>query len=291
MATAATTTAVLSSEEYERYQRDGYLVPRYQLPAQKVARLQELMQQIVRDNPTLLNQPIICPNVAGSGVQGLKAEDPDTWMSVAKDENILDVIQEIIGPDIILWGSALFYKAPRKGLPTPWHRDGRFFPIKPLETTTVWIAIYDSVIDNGCLRIIPGSHLSRDLGVHITKPSKDAILQEVLSEDEYDERQAVDVELKAGQMVVFDVYTVHGARGNGGIRERGGFALRFMPSTSHYDHGGAERTDQPGGGWDTRPLFLVRGADRCGKNDFRRGHPQLDTTLSQEVRKSEAVVW
>jgi hypothetical protein len=93
-------------------------------------------------------------------------------------------------------------------------------------------------------------------------------------------------------MVVFDVYTVHGARGNGGIRERCGFALRFMPSTSHYDHGAAERTDQPGGGWDTRPLFLVRGADRCGKNDFRRGHPQLDTTLSQEVRKSDqAVVW
>jgi ectoine hydroxylase-related dioxygenase (phytanoyl-CoA dioxygenase family) len=264
----------LSAERYARYQRDGYIVPDYQLSPDTVAKLQAMMQQIVRDNPTLLNQPIICPNVRNSGVQGLKVDNPEGWMEVATDPHILDVMQTLIGPDLILWGSALFYKAPRKGLPTPWHRDGRFFPIKPLETTSVWIAIYDSVIENGCLRIIPGSHVGRDLGLHLTQPTTSAILQEVLAESEYDESKAVDVELKAGQMVIFDVYTTHGANGNSGTLERGGFSLRFMPSTSHYDHDSAERTDQPGGSWDTRPLFLLRGMDRCGKNDFTRGHPQ-----------------
>ncbi|AJZ56750.1 phytanoyl-CoA dioxygenase family protein [Paraburkholderia fungorum] len=266
--------SALSKEQIEQYQRDGYIVPDYRLPPEKVEKLQKMMQQIVRDNPTLLNQPIICPNVRNSGVQGLKVDDPEGWMDVATDPQILDIMEALIGPDLILWGSALFYKAPHKGLPTPWHRDGRFFPIKPLETSSVWIAIYDSVIENGCLRVIPGSHLARDLGVHVTTPTTTAILQEVLSETEYDESQAVDIELKAGQMVIFDVYTTHGANGNSGTLERGGFSLRFMPSTSHYDHAAAERTDQPGGSWDTRPLFLLRGVDRCGKNDFTRGHPQ-----------------
>ncbi|MDB5842237.1 MAG: phytanoyl-CoA dioxygenase family protein [Herminiimonas sp.] len=266
-------SSALTQAEYDRYQRDGYIVPGYQLPAKTVARLQELTQQIVRDNPTLLNQPIINPNFRNSGVQGLKTEDPDAWMALAKDPNILDVVEGLIGPDIIMWGSALFYKEPQKGLPTPWHRDGRFFPIKPLETTSVWIAIYDSVIENGCLRIVPGSHRARELGKHETRPTKSAILQEVLCEEEYDESQAVDVELKAGQMVIFDVYTIHGANGNSGSKQRGGYSLRLMPSTSHYDHKAAQRTDQPGGGWDTRPLTLSRGIDRCGKNDFRHGHP------------------
>lgn len=264
---------VLSQEDYDRYQRDGFVVPNYQLPAKTVGRLQTLTKQIVRDNPTLLNQPIICPHVRDSGVQGLKTEDPEAWMAVAKDPTLLDIMEQLIGPDIIFWGSALFYKEPQRGLPTPWHRDGRFFPIKPLETTTVWIAVYDSVIENGCLRFIPGSHQARDLGVHITRPTDKAILQETLSEDQYDETKAVDIELKAGQMAIFDVYTIHGANGNSGTLPRSGYALRFMPSTCHYEHKAAERTDQPGGGWDTRPLFLMRGVDRCGKNDFTVGHP------------------
>lgn len=264
--------SALTKEEYDRYHRDGYIVPRYQLPQATVSRLQEMTQQIVRDNPTLLNQPIINPNFRNSGVQGLKTADPDAWMAVAKDPHILDIVEGLIGPDIILWGSALFYKAPQKGLPTPWHRDGRFFPIKPLETTSVWVAIYDSLIENGCLRVIPGSHTARDLGRHETRPTDKAILQEVLCEDQYDESQAVDVELKAGQMVIFDVYTTHGANGNTGSKPRGGYSLRMMPATCHYDHGAAERSDQPGGGWDQRPLTLLRGVDRSGKNDFRRGH-------------------
>ena len=74
-------------------------------------------------------------------------------------------------------------------------------------------------------------------------------------------------------MVMFDVYTVHGATHNRGDVPRAGYALRFMPSTSHFDHDGAERRDEPGYAHDTRPLFLARGRDVCGRNDFRRGHP------------------
>ena len=92
----------------------------------------------------------------------------------------------------------------------------------------------------------------------------------IMAEDEFDESLAKDVELEAGQMLLFDVYMTHGARPNTGSRPRAGYALRFMPATSHYDHDSAI----PGGDTsrETKALFLVRGVDRCGRNDFRRGH-------------------
>ena len=92
----------------------------------------------------------------------------------------------------------------------------------------------------------------------------------IIAEDEVDESLAKDVELEPGRMLVFDVFMTHGARPNVGSRPRAGYALRFMPATSHYDHDSAI----PGGDTsrETKALFLVRGVDRSGRNDFRRGH-------------------
>ena len=66
---------------------------------------------------------------------------------------------------------------------------------------------------------------------------------------------------------------LHGAAHNRGSIPRAGYALRFMPSTSHFNHEGAENRTEPGYAHDTRALMLVRGVDRSGKNDFVRGHP------------------
>jgi ectoine hydroxylase-related dioxygenase (phytanoyl-CoA dioxygenase family) len=99
------------------------------------------------------------------------------------------------------------------------------------------------------------------------------IVRRSLAKEEFDESEAVDVELEPGQMVMFDVYTIHGAAHNRGSIPRAGYALRFMPATSHFDHGAAERRDEPGYAHDTRALVQVRGIDRSGLNDFTRGHP------------------
>ena len=100
------------------------------------------------------------------------------------------------------------------------------------------------------------------------------IVRRSIAKEEFDESKAVDIELEPGQMVMFDVYTVHGATHNRGAVPRAGYALRFMPATSHFDHDGAERRDEPGYAHNTRPLFLVRGQDRSGGlNDYKRGHP------------------
>ena len=90
---------------------------------------------------------------------------------------------------------------------------------------------------------------------------------------QFDESQARDIELEAGQMVVFDVYMAHGSQANRTGAKRVGYALRFMPATSHYDHHDIPIADSRGSAHHTRPLIQVRGIDRTGKNDLEIGHP------------------
>lgn len=122
----------------------------------------------------------------------------------------------------MLWGTTLFYKRALSGPATGWHRDGQVWPIKPLATTSVWIAATESTARNGCLRMIPGSHAAQRIGEHVFEDRKDMIVRRSLARDEFDESTAVDIELEPGQMVMFDVYTVHGATHNRGDVPRAG---------------------------------------------------------------------
>lgn len=264
---------VLSQEELSNYHRDGFIVPNFRLTGDDLAALQTAVTEVVDDNPTLLNQAIVSPHIPGSGVQSVKVKSPDKWMSIATHDRIVDVVEQVAGPDVILWGTTLFYKRAIAGPETGWHRDGQVWPIKPLATTTVWIAATVSNKENGCLRVIPGSHREQKIGEHVFQDRTDMIVRRSLAKEEFDESEAVDVELEPGQMVMFDVYTIHGAAHNRGSIPRAGYALRFMPATSHFDHGAAERRDEPGYAHDTRALVQVRGIDRSGLNDFTRGHP------------------
>jgi ectoine hydroxylase-related dioxygenase (phytanoyl-CoA dioxygenase family) len=92
----------------------------------------------------------------------------------------------------------------------------------------------------------------------------------------FDESLAVDVPLEPGQLVIFDVYTIHGSRANRNTTPRAGFSCRYMPGTSVYHHERAEVRYQPGYGHESRALMLVRGEDRTGRNDFERGHAPVN---------------
>jgi ectoine hydroxylase-related dioxygenase (phytanoyl-CoA dioxygenase family) len=85
-------------------------------------------------------------------------EIDQSWLAYAPMPEILDAVEQLIGANIIVWGSALFCKKGRAGKPTFWHQDGTYWPMRPLAACSVWIAIDPSTRANGCLCIIPGSH-------------------------------------------------------------------------------------------------------------------------------------
>lgn len=264
----------LSEDEVRRFRADGFLVPDYRLPTDVIDRLQAATEQLIADRPELIDHPIIGPHLPGGGMHGLHADA--AFLEVATLPALLDVVEQLTGPDLILWNALLFYKRAEQGPSVPWHRDGFGYPIEPIATTSLWIAVTESTTDNGCLRFIPGSHRTTDPGEHDKTPKDGEMFSGTLDPTTFDASTAVDIVLEPGQFVIFDVYTIHGSQPNNGAVPRAGYACRYFPSTSVYHHGKAEVRDQPGYGHESRALMLVRGVDRSGQNDFERGHARID---------------
>ena len=269
---------ILSESEVAAFRSEGVVVPEFRLPPERLAHLQSLAARLIEDNPHMGDEPVASPHVPGSGVQGVKS-DP-AWIEVPTLPPLLDMMEQLIGPDIILWGTTLFHKPAGLGRGVPWHRDGRYWPIKPLATTSVWIAVTDCTVGNGCLRVIPGSHADGEIGRHFRDHSDRVTIPETLHEDEFDEGEARDLVLEAGRMAIFDIYMIHGSNPNRSAAPRIGYALRFMPATSHYDHHDLPIPDSRGSAHDTRPLVQVRGRDASGRNDFTIGHPRGDPDVA-----------
>ena len=136
------------------------------------------------------------------------------------------------------------------------------------------MALEESKVENGCLRVVPGSHSARALHEHLHEDRSDLTLTQRMAAGTFDESQAVDIELEPGEMSLHDVYMIHGARPNTSTQRRTGVALRYMPATSVFDRG-LKPVDGKTGvavNFAERPLWLLKGVDRSGRNDFVVGH-------------------
>lgn len=262
----------LTSDEIDRFHRDGFVVPRYRLPAATVREMDQAIRELMRTYPGMPTEGLVSPHIRYAGTA--RADIHDRFLEFCRQPGVLDIAEQLIGPDIILWGSRVFSKSARTGRATPWHQDGEYWPIRPLATVTAWIAIDHATAENGCLRLVAGSHRSRTLMRHVSLAGQGAALDKEIAPGEFEETDVVTVPLEPGQMVLFDVYTAHGASANRSGRRRAGLAIRYMPGSSLYD-----RTMTVGSGQDDvqtdlseRALFLLRGEDRTGRNDFRIGH-------------------
>jgi ectoine hydroxylase-related dioxygenase (phytanoyl-CoA dioxygenase family) len=267
--------ALLSDAEVRQYLELGYLVPSFSLDAPLVDSLREALDRLLRDNPGVRPEKLISAHLSGRGgkanSEGVRGQAE--FLALARNEQILDAVEQLIGPDIILWGCHVFCKPAGDGHETPWHQDGHYWPIRPLATCTVWVALDESLTENGCLRVIPRSHLARTSHPHLHEDRQDLALQQRLPESAFDAGTAVDLELQPGQMSMHDVYMIHGAQANRSNRRRAGVALRYMPGSSVFERNldpVAGRSGVPTA-FSTRPLWLLRGSDRSGRNDFKLG--------------------
>ena len=263
---------MLTEAEVAHYHEDGYVVPEFRLPPDQVTRLRGALDRVIVANPDKRPEQLVSVHIAGRNSEGVVGDDE--FMDVCEDTAILDIVEQLIGPDIVLWGCQAFCKPPGDGMEVPWHQDGNYWPIRPLATCTLWIAIDDSLVENGCLRVIPGSHRSQSLTPHFKEDRDDVVLNQRVVDGEFDESAAVDVELEAGQMSFHDVYLIHGSNANRSTRRRAGLAIRYMPGTSLFDRHSISDGTRAGYAvyFSSRPIWLLRGEDQTGLNDFVVGH-------------------
>lgn len=248
----------LSEAEVERYHEDGYVIPEYRLPEKIFQDIRADYDRLLARHPEFRDY---CPMLLRYGL---------SFLNYTRDPNILDMVAQVIGPDIILWNSSFFAKPAVNGKKTPWHQDGEYWPLRPLATCTVWLAIDEATEENGCLKFMPGSHKRKELRPHRTNKDPNFTLHQGLLKSEYDDDKAVPLELEAGQILLHDVNLLHGLEANDSGKPRRGMTMRFMPGTSVFDREKAKQLSRDLGVVDhsDRTIYLMRGQDKTGENDF-----------------------
>jgi len=263
--------AHLSEAELARYREKGWIVPRWELPPDLLVEMRAEYAAFLERNPGLESDIILAPHQTNGGSMGIVGSEK--WLEFATHPGLVAIARELIGDDIILWGTTLFGKPALSGKETPWHQDGEYYPIKPLEVLTIWIPLDDVTPENGPMEFIPGSHKAHTLFSHSWVEGGEKTINLVCDKEHYDETTAEPLLLRAGQVSFHDVYMIHGSKANRTDRRRAAFIVRLMPATSFYDHAlGAETGKRhPAQGYGIRPLYLISGEDRAG-NDFSIGH-------------------
>lgn len=269
---------MLTDAEIRTYHDEGLVVADYRVPDHALSDLRSAVDRLIDDHPDIRPEALSGPhNPYGQSAQLMGNAD---FLEFCRTPALLDMVEALIGPDIVLWGSQLFAKPPGDGKAVPWHQDGKYWPITPLATVTVRIALDGSDTDNGCMQYIPGSHKNRRLERHEIDKREDMALGQAMPD--IDETKARNCVLAPGQVSLHDVYTVHGSAHNRSTRRRADYAIRYMPATSLYDRSPDNpatvyaRKHSPGMNYPQRPIWLLRGQDRAG-NDFSVGKPASST--------------
>ncbi|MFN3653255.1 MAG: phytanoyl-CoA dioxygenase family protein [Armatimonadota bacterium] len=226
-----------------RYEEDGYLVFPNVLDAELIELASEHVEWLRRKHPDVRPEALH---------HHLMYDDP-FWIRLVSDSRLLDLAEVVIGPSIALFASHYICKPGGDGLPVLWHQDGSYWPLEPMEVVTAWLAVDDSDVENGCMRVIPGSH--RGPRLEHRQHDKQAVLHTEISADQIDESRAVDVEIPRGGISLHHPWLVHGSNPNHSPRRRCGLTIRYIPTST-------EITNPE---WRT---FLFRGETVPGVNTY-----------------------
>jgi ectoine hydroxylase-related dioxygenase (phytanoyl-CoA dioxygenase family) len=139
---------------------------------------------------------------------------------------IVAVVKDLLGEDVIGWGSHYFCKMPRDGKRVSWHQDASYWPLTPSKTVTVWLAIDDADTENACMRFIPGSHLYGGLTWRLSEDDEGNVLNQTIADVERFGAPVDDV-LRAGEISIHSDLTLHGSEANDSDRRRCGLTLRY----------------------------------------------------------------
>lgn len=209
----------LSSDQIEAYRREGVLAPVPVLSAEEVARYRTAVEE--------LEQRL------GGKPKPIEMAQPHLFFRWAYDlvthPAVLDAVESLLGPNLLVHSTSIFSKHPRTRDFVSWHQDGFYWEMDPPNLTSAWIALTNSTVENGCLRVMPGSH-RWDRVAHTSAPlMADNLLSAGLEiAVEVDERKARDLLLERGEMSLHHVYIAHGSNPNHSADKRIGFAIRYV---------------------------------------------------------------
>lgn len=153
--------------------------------------------------------------------------DDAFWVRVVTDSRLLDIAELFLGSNLACFTAHYICKPPFTSQAVLWHQDGAYWKLEPMKAATLWLAVDESTPENGCLKMIPGSHR---MPLHKIKVRHDVpnMLSSIVDYDEFDLADAVDVVLQPGDVSVHHPHIIHGSEANTSAKRRCGLDLGYM---------------------------------------------------------------
>lgn len=238
----------LTQTQLDAFRRDGFLFPIPALTAEEVAAGVAAVNRLEAD--------IGAPIAEGDVKWRSQAHVHSPWFNdLVRHPKILDVMEDVIGPDILVWTSTFFIKEPGSATYAAWHQDGAYFGLVPQASVCAWVALTDASREAGCMEQLsfngrPHEYHHEPLGL---KNSINRAGQTIM--DEFDQSKPNAMALRAGEISLHHELAVHRSAPNMATHRRIGFGINYMAPSLKIDSGVRCRA------------MLVRGQDRYGHFD------------------------
>lgn len=193
----------LTDEEFAQYQREGYVVKRGLFDGETVERVRTRLREYTHgDRAAEGFNTQVEPEAEQEGVdeadavrkfEGLGLLDDEVVHDLATDERLVAVAQDLLGPDIKLLRSAAMFKPPHVGSEKGLHQDSAYYPVRPYDQVTTWIALDDATPENGCMEVLPGGHTEGLLEHETQEYETDIVIPEDLGDMKHLPMEAGDV--------------------------------------------------------------------------------------------------
>ncbi len=238
----------LTLEQIGEFNRDGYLMPIRVFGDEEIAATRAYFDDLLTR--------VLAAGGSSYSISTAHLKHGRVY-DLLTDPRIVDLVSDLLGPDIVAWGSHFFCKLPQDGQRVAWHQDASYWPLTPSKTVTVWLAVDDADVGNGCMRFLTGSHHFGHLTYRPSTPDEHNVLDQTV-DNPLQYGSPVDVALKAGQVSIHSDLLLHGSEANTSERRRCGLTLRYCAADVRAELDWSEkgvvvRGCDPSGHWANPP--------------------------------------
>ena len=238
----------LTPAQIASYERDGFLTPNPALSSDEAAALRGKLAAF----EATLGGPLTSEAINARYRSRTHVLLP--WVhALVGHPAILDAVEDLIGPDILVYTSTWFIKEPESAAIAAWHQDATYFGLRPYVHVTAWLALTEATAENGCMEFLPGGHHSgqRQHRAGVVAASVNRAGQAIVGE--VDDKLAVHAPLRAGEFSLHHTLCLHRSQPNRSTGRRVGLAISYVPT--RVQHLGVKHKT---------PAMLVHGVDTFG---------------------------
>ncbi len=218
---------VLSTADIETWNRDGYLGPLDVYGAEAINDIRRYFDQLLAD--------ALAEGRDSYSISSAHLKHARVW-EMLTDRRIVDYVSDLLGENVVGWGSHFFCKLPGDGKRVDWHQDCSYWPLTPTKAVTVWLAIDDADLENGGMEVVLGSHTHGLIEFKTSEDRSGNVLDQSVSDPER-YGSIHHTPLRAGQISIHSDLLLHGSAPNDSDRRRCGLTLRYCPAdvTAYLD--------------------------------------------------------